>query len=124
MTYDDLLTAAAVLCGTPDKDDYEDYNTVVMILQLEELFKKNNFLRQYKGKEVLSAVPSAQDTTAVFAYEDELAPAFKYGLAAKLIMADRDMDEGLQNMYLSLYNENLASALPLVEESVVDVYVD
>lgn len=124
MTYDDLLTAAAVLCGTPDTEDYEDYNAAALSLQMEELFKKNNFLRKYKGIEALISVPNTSDVTANFAYEDELAPAFKYGLAAKLIMADRDMDEGLQNMYLSLYNESLASALPIVEESVVDVYGD
>ncbi|MEG1050183.1 MAG: hypothetical protein RSE24_06545, partial [Oscillospiraceae bacterium] len=121
MTYKDLLLGAVILCGTPDLDDYAEYISAVLHLQMEELFKKNNFLRQHKGVEALSKVPDTLDITANFAYEDELSPAFKYGLASKLIMADRDMDEGLHGIYLNMYNDSLSAAMPLVEEGVVNV---
>lgn len=126
MTVNDIYKTSAVLAtGATDVSEYSEIAVPLFNLVLGRCFNENNHLRTVKSKEVLKEVPQVEKLEDELPYEAEFATALRYGLAAEILIADSDMDEGKHSIYMQLFaSEVNRLAMKAVEESVVDVYAE
>lgn len=112
-----LVTAAA------DMEEYQEIALDMFNICLGRCFQENNHLREYKGKSKLENIPQVSSLDEDMPYEDEFATGLKYGLAAEIMIADADMDEGKHSAYMQLFTTEVNKwASKGIEESVEDVY--
>lgn len=126
MTVNDIYKTSVVLAtGTNDTGEYSEVAVALFNLCLGRCFKENNHLRTVKNKDVLKTAPQVNTLEEEMPYEEEFATALKYGLAAEILIADSDMDEGKHSIYMQIFsNEVNKLGMKAVEESVVDVYAE
>ena len=126
MTVNDIYTASVVLAtGANEADEYEEVAVTLFNMCIGKCFDENNHIRQLNSKEKLKTVPFVKNLSDQMPYEDEFATALKYGLAAEILIADADMDEGKHSIYMQIFTSEVNKlAKKAVEESVVDVYAE
>lgn len=126
MTVKEIYSTSVVLVtGAKDESEYKEIAVPLFNLVMSKCFNENNHLRLFKGKDALKEIPVVNSLEDEVVYEDEFASALKYGLAAELLIADADMDEGKHSIYMQMFaNEVDKWASKAIEESVVDVYAE
>ena len=126
MTVKDIYAASVVLrTGATDTSEYKEVAVTLFNMCLGRCFDENNHLRQIKEKEKLKEIPFVSQLEDGMPYETELATALKYGLAAEMLIADSDMDEGKHSIYMQMFASEINKlAMKAIEESVVDVYAE
>lgn len=126
MTVNDIYKTSVVLTtGANDTSEYKEVAIPLFNLCLGRCFAENNQLRTVKGKEILKEIPQVASLDDDLPYEAEFATALRYGLAAEILIADSDMDEGKHSIYMQLFaSEVNRLGMRAVEESVVDVYAE
>ena len=75
-----------------------------------------------KGKAKLENIPAAASLDDEFNFEEELAAAFAYGWASRLLIADSDIDEGRHIIYQNFYTTMVYTWRKATEEAVEDSY--
>ena len=126
MTVKEIYEASTVLAtGANEAAEYEEIAVTLFNLCLGKIFNENNHIRQINKKEKLTKVPFVQNLSDEMPYEDEFITALKYGLAAEIMIADGDMDEGKHSIYMQMFTSEVNKlGMLAVEESVVDVYAE
>ena len=110
MTANDIFDTvlALMFCDATDKVYYEDRFYQILNYKLAESFEQNNAVRQYKGKEPLSTIPTVNSLIAEVAYEEELTRSLlPLGIAADLY--SEEDENGITNVYRERYFNGLAS---------------
>lgn len=108
MTGTEIFKIAMSLMMDDAEEDYKPFALTLLNVLLIETFDVNNGLRSWNGLEHLPQVPSMSDLDGVCPYEAQLTgAALPFGLAAKLIFDDGDMNKmaTLYNQYVALVND-------------------
>ena len=126
MTVKDIYSASVVLAtGANEADEYKEVAVTLFNMCIGKCFNENNHIRQINKKEKLEKVPFVGSLDDEMPYEDEFITALKYGLAAEIMIADGDMDEGKHSIYMQMFTSEVNKlGMQAVEESVVDVYAE
>ena len=124
MTVKDIYKTSVILAtGVNEPDEYKEIAVEMFNLCLGRCFKENNHLRTVKGKEKLKEPVQVKSLDEDLPYEIELATGLKYGLAAEIMTADSEIDEGRHTIYMQQFTDEVNKWGHIaVEESVVDVY--
>ena len=124
MTVKDIYKASVILAtGEADMDAYAGIAVELFNLCLGKCFKENNHLRLINGKSPLVEMETVKSLDDYMPYETELATALKYALAAEILIADGETDEGKHIIYTQMFtNEVNKWGHMAIEERVVDVY--
>ena len=124
MTVKDIYKTSVILAtGVNEPDEYKEIAVEMFNLCLGRCFKENNHLRTVKGKGKLKEPVQVKSLDEDLPYEIELATGLKYGLAAEIMTADSEIDEGRHTIYMQQFTDEVNKWGHIaVEESVVDVY--
>lgn len=122
MKLNEIYTRAVNLCGSNDTGEYMDFALAAVNQLYGEAFYENNSLRRSKGKAKLENIPTAVSLDEEFAFEEELAAAFAYGWASRLLIADSDIDEGRHIIYQNFFTTMVNTWRKATEEAVEDSY--
>ena len=126
MTVKDIFNTSVVLVtGESEAPEYEGVAVPLFNLCLGRCFKENNHLRMVKGKEKLDKPVYVKSLDEEVPYEEEFFTGLTYGLAAEIMTADSDMDEGKHSIYMQIFTDEVNKwGHVAIEESVVDVYAE
>ena len=122
MTGNELLKYALSHMGesASSAPDYSGYSLPAINVLLTECFDIENSAREVSGQEVLTECPELASLDQEIPYGKKLVVGcISYGLAAKLILEDNDMQKF--NYFNGMYVQ-AQSRQPVVERSITDVY--
>lgn len=123
MTAQQVYSAALALLFETEGSagDYNIYALPLMNLLLPELFDVNNSILKAEGKIPLTDIPVLSSLSENIPYDEKLLrSSLPYGLAAKLVYDDNDMEK--VGYFHQLYVNSVNSFLKLQPEMVVDIY--
>lgn len=121
MTGQQLYQHTLALMFEEDCEAYAAELVALINILLAEVSPTNNSIRKAKGKQPLSPPPRIASLEEDLPLEEELLlAALPYGLAAKLIYDDNDMNK--VGYYQGLYVSAIKEAARLIPSSVKDVY--
>lgn len=123
MTGTQLIGFSLGLMGEPVERsaDYAGYSIMAINILLAECFEVNNFILESIQKPPLVVMPQIIELTEDIPYEDKLViTCLAYGLAAKLILEDNDMNKF--NYFNQMYIEAQNSSCKAFSHKIEDVY--
>lgn len=121
MTAKNLFDMAMGLLQEDDTEEFEEFAIPMLNVILAETFYVNNSLRSAAGKNKLDDIPQIIDLNDELVYENYLLlNAFPYGLAAKIMLDDTDLNKMafLHNQYVNA----ITTCSRVIASDIIDVY--